>query len=739
MLAMRRMEVWMRKFSPGLNIRRPFQHLQPFLLLISALLLLPIACSSKPAVSTSVPEDVSSGDSGPELGVGQICTPGTYKGCVDSDFINQCNAAGTAFEPVLCSNDQGETTKCIDGATDSVSGFITGQCTQCVPGLAKRCDPSDSTAVQRCDAKGLWIADQQCNAADGQQCAPGGLCQRACEINVKANSYVGCAFWATDLDNAFVPGGSRSYFDAANAQYAIVVSNPSDKLTSQIKILYFEDGKEQEQTIDSQNNPLDLSPLEPGGLRVFNLPPRNIDATSSSFQAWKVTSSAPIAAYQFNPLENVGVYSNDATNLLPEELLGTYYIAMTREESFNILRSFVTIVATQGGDTNVTVTFGPQTGVTLNSQDDAIKSYKSGESASFTLQQWGTLNLETNVVGGDLTGTVVLADKRVAVFSGSEAANAPNTNHCLTDKCSSADLKAGQKCGVCEWDGKTKCNNNDDCSAFIVCCADHLEMQMFPVNVWDAHYVGVKLYPRGKERDSWRIMAATDGTIVNLVPAPKDPKGKAVSVPVLDKNEWYEFETVDNFEILARHEDKTPAPVLVGHFMQSQDAPDPGGQDGDAGTGDPAFLLAIPSAQWRSDYVFLTPDKYRFNYISVAAPIHRVCNALSANKGKACTADGDCGAGAAKNSCADDAGVTFDGQPIPPDQFFNISKAFKGARMAVNAGPHTVKGTPILGEDGKTTPSRVAVDVYGFDQYVSYGYPAGLDLKDLKYVKPPGQ
>jgi len=28
--------------------------------------------------------------------------------------------------------------------------------------------------------------------------------------------------------------------------------------------------------------------------------------------------------------------------------------------------------------------------------------------------------------------------------------------------------------------------------------------------------------------------------------------------------------------------------------------------------------------------------------------------------------------------------------------------------------------------------------VYGYDQYVSYGYPAGLDLKDLQYVTQPG-
>ena len=698
-----------------------------------------LACSSPAAsVDTDAGSDaVSAGDVGPELGAGQICLPGTATSCATTDYVTRCNDTGTAIETVLCTNADGDPTKCFDA----------GRCSDCVPGLSKRCAPTDSTLVERCDDTGNWTTDQQCDASTGQQCAPGGLCQKACDINVKANSYVGCAFWATDLDNAFVPGGGRSYFDAANAQYAIVVSNPSDKLTATVKITYFEDGQELPQTVDSAGNPLPLDPLAPGDLRVFNMPPRNIDATSSTFQAWRVTSTAPIAAYQFNPLENVGVYSNDASLLLPEELLGTYYINMTREETFSILRGFLTVVATQPGQTNVTITFptpdNDATGttwplLTLASQDGAIKSYKSGESGSFTLTQWGTLNIETNLVGADLTGAIILADKKIAVFGGSEASNVPNTNHCDVAKCQPGDLDAGQKCGHCVWDGKTQCASNDDCGSFVTCCADHLEQQLFPVNVWDNHYVAVKLYPRGKERDAWRFMAATPGTKITLSPSPIDPKGKAVSVPVLGTGEWYEFETIDNFEITSKHEDGLPAPILVGHFMESQDAPDPGAQPGDAGTGDPSFMLAIPSAQWRSDYVFLAPDKYSFSYVSVAAPIHRVCALATAHQGAVCTTDSDCGAGAAANSCADDTAVTFDGQLIPPDQFFNASKNYKAARFAVNPGPHTIHGLPVLGPDGKPAASRVAVDVYGYDQYVSYGYPAGLDLKDLQYVTQPG-
>ena len=656
------------------------------------------ACSDPPAEpedAVTIDQDAINQDGGGNIDAatqdtvkpipdGGVCAPGSVDGCASDTELKVCKEDGSGWEPQQCFGSDASVTRC----------KLPGVCSECTPGV-NRCSETDSTMVQSCTADGVWKDAKSCDGGSGKQCYAGGLCAEACEINVKANSYIGCSFWATDLDNAFVPGGKRGYYDAAGAQYAVVVSNPSDKLAANIKIETNEGPVE----YDAKGDKLDLSPLKPGQLRVYNLPPRNINGSVQAKLAYKVSSSVPITAYQFNPLENENVFSNDASLLLPEELLGKYYMVMSREQSFSILRGFITIVATLGGQTTVNVQFSKTTGKTLaSSGGKTIKSFKGGEGGEFILNQWETLNIESDMVGSDLTGSIVTANKRVAVFAGSEAANAPNTNRCDVDLCTDKELSNNTKCGVCAYDKKTPCYKHEQCSQFITCCADHLEMQMFPIKTWGSHYVAVKLFPRGQESDYWRIMAAEDGTKVTTIPPIKNQDGKNVYVPVLNKGEWYEIETTKSFEIIAKKGDGKPAPIMVGHFMASQDAPDPnsvGPQPGDAGTGDPAFLLSIPVAQWRDEFVFLAPNKYAMNYISVAAPM--------------------------------DAVVTFDGNALSPDFFENVSKTYKMARIFVGEGVHRVR-----------SDKPVAVDVYGFDQYVSYGYPAGLDLKDLKLVKEPG-
>ena len=58
-------------------------------------------------------------------------------------------------------------------------------------------------------------------------------------------------------------------------------------------------------------------------------PRLDIDGTGIFDRAFKISSTQPVIVYQFNPLNNEGVASNDASLLLPKEGLGREYVALS--------------------------------------------------------------------------------------------------------------------------------------------------------------------------------------------------------------------------------------------------------------------------------------------------------------------------------------------------------------------------------------------------------------------------
>lgn len=616
------------------------------------------------------------------IGGAIVCCPGQTNGCTeDRRSLLVCNPEGTGWDQSLCVDELGATTLC-----QTTQEKPLGYCTVCLPAV-KRCGSED--AVQQCAPLGeQWLDLESCNGEQTGRVCYQGACLRLCDLNEKLNIYMGCDFWGVDLDNAFVSGGRSGFYDAAGEQYSIVVSNPHATWPAEIHI-YTNEG---EVLLDSDGNPLPSGDLLPGELRIYNLPRRDADGTLIKALAYRVESSIPITAYQFNPLENVNVFSNDGSLLLPSNVSGRYYLVMTREQTFEELRGYLTVVAIRDGDTIVNVDFTAPTLAGTNFRtNEPIPPYPPGHSASFTLKQYEVLNIETNEIGADLTGSLILASKDVVVFGGSEASNAPNTNHCLTDL------------HVCEWDGVTTCKSHADCrdKGLNTCCADHLEMQLFPIKSWGLKYLASRTFPRGKEKDVYRIIAAENGTLVTTVPP-------VVNIPILDKGEWIDFESDQNFEILAKK------PIMVGQFLAAQDAPGPnvnsqGAQPGDAGIGDPAFMLLVPNEQFRQEYVFLAPNKYELDYVTIVVPdktnVWFDCSELDPEK--------------IPSSCS----------PLDSDEF----ERFGTGEYA------TIKFRIIDGVHRLYADKPASVYVYGYDQYVSYAYPAGLDIKDLGLIKEPGQ
>ncbi len=595
-----------------------------------------------------------------------FCAP-PAPGKTESKSVLKCNATGSDADFVMaCSG----STSCIDG-----------KCQLCTPGLQK----CDGSKAMRCKSDGSgWEVKDDCGGKD--LACLGGLCVDPCGADFKSNTAVGCDYWAVDLDNAQVPCGPK-LCDAQNMQYSLIVSNTKSKPATV--------------TVTTGAGKSAKFQVPGKGLQIINLPggalggkPLNIDGSGVSTNAYRVQSNVPIVAYQFNPLQNYDVFSNDASLLLPTNALGTKYFVMSRQQNFNNLRGYVTIVATGSGTTNVTV---KPTCKTLPGK--GIPALKAGQLHKVALNQGEVLNIETNEIGADLTGTTVDADKPIAVFGGSEGSNVPDTNKCV--------IPPGATQGTCATQG-WPCATNADCP--VTCCADHLEEQLLPVKAWGKTYVASKLKPRGAEKDVWRIVASEDGTQVNTDP----PQG---IIPVLKKGQFFEFESKSDFVILANK------PIMVGQFMASANAPNANNdvcnakfsgtkvcghhmtqlgepimclknadcpnikEPTDAKIGDPAFILSISTDRFLEDYVVLVPDKYKESYINIMGPAN--------------------------------AQVLVDNQPVNPGSWSLFSGGkWKAVRMALKPGTHQVKASVPVG-----------LIVYGYDNYVSYGFPGGMALK----------
>ena len=604
---------------------------------------------------------------------GRICNPGDFR-CVDGQqrMAQICNALGTAWVDTECAENE----VCVrENCDDPESPDCVQECREqiCEPG-ATVCG-ADHLYVYQCDSTGTQMCfSHSCGAAPMDGVCYQGECVAVCSAEQK--SYLGCEYFAVDLDNANVPCGrddfgAIKYCDAAASQYAVVISNPDP-----VKSAYIVISKgpmvspEISPTLEGTcfqpplpDNYVDASVIPPKGIEVFELPRRDVNGTVLARLAYRISSNIPVTTYQFNPLENEEVFSNDASVLLPTTTASQDFLVMTREQTFDDLKGFLTVVGVNDLPTTVEVTV-----TTSTLGGPGIPPLSPGDTYTATLNKYDVLNIETNAPGADLTGSRVQSDRGVIVFAGSEASNAPNTSRC--------DIEAGH----CENDPDISCTDHSPCTipSLITCCADHLEQQLFPIETWGTEYLAIRSFPRGAELDVWRIMASENDTEITLEPA-------VAAVPNLDAGKWFEFETNADFKISASK------PILVGQFLAAEQAPNPGNDVNDAGTGDPAFILAVPTRQFRDSYVFIAPDKYEFDYVSIAKK---------------------------KDSLALLNGTEV--EQLPGAQSADIpGSPWKAVRAPIADGFHTL-----------SCVDNCSVMVHGYDQYVSYGYPGGLNLND---------
>jgi len=450
--------------------------------------------------------------------------------------------------------------------SDTTTPSDTGPTTFCEPG-ERVCDSAAAYRVCLSDGSD-YGPPTDCDTEE--ECREG-LCKVRCPNDPKFGSYVGCEFWSTDLPN--YPDWTLNP-TPENLPWALVVSNPG---TFNVRVAF-------EMPPLFTYVPAD-DVVPPRESRVFQLPNINVEGTSLRPKGVHLTATGAILVHQFNPWDNT--FSNDASLLLPDPMLGTDYVVMTNQSSateievipgvsFPNQNGYFTIVAAFD---NTDVTFQVTGPVRASGP---IPKLNPGDVHTIRINRGDVLSIQSDPesIGqaADLTGSRVTATKPVAVWGGHEEAVLGN-----------------------EYSYETHSVTNESS-----CCADHLEDQMLPLELLSNRYLAVHSPPRGttyKEPDIWRIAAAEPGVTVNTNP----PQAGANNVTLSQVGKWVEVKTTESFEVTATGK------VQVGQYLVGQTATE-------SYTGDPSLVLMVPTARFRKDYIISMPENYAHNELVVVKP-----------------------------------------------------------------------------------------------------------------------
>ncbi len=490
--------------------------------LLSAVLLLFLLAACE---STSGTDTKDGGAGGADAGAGEQCIPFEAKSCTDDLHAKVCNSDGNGYLEARCPTG----TYC-DG-------------TRCQP---QACRPGevvcrDKGTALHCDERGTtWGRQVTCDAAKQESCVSG-ECVTECELARRSSSYIGCEYYAVHLDNV---DSSGSIPAASDQPITLVASNTS--ATEARFTVYNPAGGALAACTDVVVPPKGTAKCELKDL---------VRPSGVASKAYRLVSNRPLTVYQFNPLNNQNVYSNDASLLLPVHVAAQQYFALTwKQLPAPSHPAQLVIVAASEGDTNVTVTASADI-----AGGTGFAALGKGESRTVKLTRGQLLSLSSNnsssSEAAELTGTFIDADKPVLVFGG--------------HRCASVGIVNGNPAGYC----------------------DHVEEQLFPIATWGKAFIAARSADRPNSGtnvpDFYRVIASTDGTTLTTnPPQPGFPM-------TLDAGQWREFETSQDFEL------KSSNPVALAQFLPGSTYQNPNAST--VHVGDPSMMLIPPTEQYRSD------------------------------------------------------------------------------------------------------------------------------------------
>jgi len=234
-----------------------------------------------------------------------------------------------------------------------------------------------------------------------------------------------------------------------------------------------------------------------------------------------------------------------------------------------------------------------------------------------------------------------------------------------------------------------------------VAACDHGEQMIPPVKALGHRHVGVMYRPRWPVETStfWRLVGAVDGTQLTWSTDVGGPT-------TLGRGESVIFETGTPFTVQSQDEDH---PFLLFTYMTGGSMHEP------LGYGDADFVLSVPPEQYLRQYVFFADPTYpETNLVVVRSRVN----------------------GQFSDVILDCAGPLTGWEPVGPD--------FEYTRVDLATGLFEGVGTCSTGRHEITSGAPFGLWVWGWGSpltdsiahsaYVSYGYPAGMNVTPINDV-----
>jgi hypothetical protein len=457
-------------------------------------------------------------------------------------------------------------------ATDSTTVDVTATDTDTTTTTdISASDPGETETVGPC-APATCSDDLQQVLCDGevvQTCTNGTYCVDAecvamtpCEAAELLKGSEGCEYWA--VKSELIAEGDGSCF-------AAFVANTWDQPVhisveyggQQLPIANFAripSGQGQNIVYQPYDANAGLPPNEvailflsrgPGGFPVCPAGPGVAQEThvyGTGFgQAFRISTDFPVAAYQMLPYGGGSVAATSATLLLPISVWDTNYIAVNAYQQGQAGQPVFSVVANEDG---TQVTLDPKVAVVGG---NGVQGGPAGVPLMYNLSRGQTIQFSQPQ---ELTGSPLVANKRVGLFGGASCMNVPTNAY----------------------------------------ACDGAHQQIPPVKALGNAYAAVRYRNRTGQEESppWRLVGAVDNTQLTYTPA--KPNG---APDVLQLGQVAEFATSGPFLVQSQDLDH---PFYLAAYMT--------GGDNYGGSGDPEWVNVIPTAQYLDEYVFFTDPTY---------------------------------------------------------------------------------------------------------------------------------